>query len=251
METKIRLLLAIIFIIFFSHTLCSETKQNEQENNLEQVFTTNGISSEENEVNLNVNDNFLQDTEAPAEEKWQYLEWEEEYPEFVLNYEVVIETLEENTGKYTEINRLQTETNTPYIQVKPFLPPGNYRYKVITFNLIGIAVVESDWFEFRIVKAFLPEISNIAADVNHSSTLFLDEINNGIFNITGKNLFKEPKNGNEISYTTYALKNLKKKNTEPLIPQILELDDKNRRLKIQFNMKDLDVGTYNFIATDA
>ena len=68
METKIRLLLAIIFIIFFSHTLCSETKQNEQENNLEQVFTTNGISSEENEVNLNVNDNFLQDTEAPAEE---------------------------------------------------------------------------------------------------------------------------------------------------------------------------------------
>ena len=46
-------------------------------------------------------------------------------------------------------------------------------------------------------------------------------------------------------------KNLKKKNTEPLIPQILELDDKNRRLKIQFNMKDLDVGTYNFIATDA
>ena len=97
----------------------------------------------------------------------------------------------------------------------------------------------------------MPEISNIAADVNHSSTLFLDEINNGIFNITGKNLFKEPKNGNEISYTTYALKNLKKKNTEPLIPQILELDDKNRRLKIQFNMKDLDVGTYNFIATDA
>ena len=48
METKIRLLLAIIFIIFFSHTLCSETKQNEQENNLEQVFTTNGISSEGN-----------------------------------------------------------------------------------------------------------------------------------------------------------------------------------------------------------
>ena len=251
METKIRLLLAIIFIIFFSHALCSETKLDELENDLNQVLTENKISYEEDELNLDIDENSLEEKEESAEEKWQYLEWEEEYPEFVLNYEVVIEALEENAGKYTEINRLKTETNTTYIQVKPFLPPGNYRYKVITFNLIGIAVVESDWFEFRIVKAFLPEISNIAADVNHSSTLFLDEINNGIFNITGKNLFKEPKNGNEISYTTYALKNLKKKNTEPLIPQILELDDKNRRLKIQFNMKDLDVGTYNFIATDA
>ena len=112
-------------------------------------------------------------------------------------------------------------------------------------------MVESDWFEFRIVKAFKPEISNISAEVNHSSTLFLDEINNGIFNIVGKNLFEEPNNGNEISFTTYELKNKKKKNAEPLIPKILELDDKNRRLKIQFDMDDLDVGTYIFMATDA
>ena len=224
MEIKFRLLLAIFFIILFSQKLYSEEKQDE-------------VS--------------LKDTEVSAEEKWQYLEWEEENPEFVLNYEVIIEALDETNGIYTQINRLQTETNTTYIQIKPFLPPGNYRYKVITYNLIGIAVVESDWFEFRIVKAFKPEISNISSDVNHSSTLFLDEMNNGIFNITGKNLFGEQKKGKEISFTTYELKNQKKKNIEPLIPQILELDDKNRRLKVQFDMNDLDVGTYTFIATDA
>ena len=247
-----RLFLAILFLFFFSHTLYSEAKQNDLENNQEQVFTTsNDIAYEENEVTLNIEENSLQNTEESAEERWQYLEWEEEDPEFVLNYEVVIEVLEKESGIYTEINRLQTETNNTYIQVKPFLPPGNYRYKVITYNLIGIAVVESDWFEFRIVKAFKPEISNISAEVNHSSTLFLDEINNGIFNIVGKNLFEEPNNGNEISFTTYELKNKKKKNAEPLIPKILELDDKNRRLKIQFDMDDLDVGTYIFMATDA
>ena len=252
MVIKMRLFLAILFLFFFSHTLYSEAKQNDLENNQEQVFTTsNDIAYEENEVTLNIEENSLQNTEESAEEKWQYLEWEEEDPEFVLNYEVVIEVLEKESGIYTEINRLQTETNNTYIQVKPFLPPGNYRYKVITYNLIGIAVVESDWFEFRIVKAFKPEISNISAEVNHSSTLFLDEINNGIFNIVGKNLFEEPNNGNEISFTTYELKNKKKKNAEPLIPKILELDDKNRRLKIQFDMDDLDVGTYIFMATDA
>ena len=252
MVIKMRLFLAILFLFFFSHTLYSEAKQNDLENNQEQVFTTsNDIAYEENEVTLNIEENSLQNTEESAEERWQYLEWEEEDPEFVLNYEVVIEVLEKESGIYTEINRLQTETNNTYIQVKPFLPPGNYRYKVITYNLIGIAVVESDWFEFRIVKAFKPEISNISAEVNHSSTLFLDEINNGIFNIVGKNLFEEPNNGNEISFTTYELKNKKKKNAEPLIPKILELDDKNRRLKIQFDMDDLDVGTYIFMATDA
>lgn len=252
MVIKMRLFLAILFLFFFSHTLYSESKQNDLENNQEQVFTTsNDIAYEENEVTFNIEENSLQNTEESAEERWQYLEWEEEDPEFVLNYEVVIEVLEKESGIYTEINRLQTETNNTYIQVKPFLPPGNYRYKVITYNLIGIAVVESDWFEFRIVKAFKPEISNISAEVNHSSTLFLDEINNGIFNIVGKNLFEEPNNGNEISFTTYELKNKKKKNAEPLIPKILELDDKNRRLKIQFDMDDLDVGTYIFMATDA
>ena len=213
MVIKMRLFLAILFLFFFSHTLYSESKQNDLENNQEQVFTTsNDIAYEENEVTFNIEENSLQNTEESAEEKWQYLEWEEEDPEFVLNYEVVIEVLEKESGIYTEINRLQTETNNTYIQVKPFLPPGNYRYKVITYNLIGIAVVESDWFEFRIVKAFKPEISNISAEVNHSSTLFLDEINNGIFNIVGKNLFEEPNNGNEISFTTYELKNKKKKN---------------------------------------
>ena len=94
METKIRLLLAIIFIIFFSHILCSETKQNEQEKNLNQVLTANKISSEEDELKLDIDENSLEEKEESAEEKWQYLEWEEEYPEFVLNYEVVIETLD-------------------------------------------------------------------------------------------------------------------------------------------------------------
>ena len=265
MAIKTRLLLAMLLIICFSHSLYAKSrKKTDAENGLKQISSeTNNLPDKaagnapvaESRESLETDENSLQDAEESAEksaeEKWQYLEWEEENPEFVLNYEVVIEALEEKKGTYTEINRLQTETNTTYIQVKPLLPPGNYRYKVITYNLIGIAEVESDWFEFRIFKAFQPEISNISATVNHSSTLFLEEINNGIFNITGKNLFEEPQSKTDISFTTYALERQKKKNAIPLVPQILEYDDKNRHLKVQFNMKELDVGTYNFIAMDA
>ena len=219
MAIKTRLLLAMLLIICFSHSLYAKSrKKTDAENGLKQISSaTNNLPDKaagnapvaESRESLETDENSLQDAEESAEksaeEKWQYLEWEEENPEFVLNYEVVIEALEEKKGTYTEINRLQTETNTTYIQVKPLLPPGNYRYKVITYNLIGIAEVESDWFEFRIFKAFQPEISNISATVNHSSTLFLEEINNGIFNITGKNLFEEPQSKTDISFTTDAL----------------------------------------------
>lgn len=86
--------------------------------------------------------------------------------------------------------------------------------------------------------------------MNRTGTLFLEEINDGIFNIFGKNLFALPESDSDISFTDYVLLNSKKKNAEPIIPEILE-NEKNRRLKIQFDLKKLDVGKYNFIATDA
>lgn len=192
----------------------------------------------------------LQESEISAQEQWQYLEWEEENPEYVLHYEVVIEVFSEKKGTFEELNRIMTEDNSNRVQVNPLLSPGVYRYKVISYNLVDVPEVESSWFEFKIYKAFQPEINDIKSNVNRTGTLFLEEINDGIFNIFGKNLFALPESDSDISFTDYVLLNSKKKNAEPIIPEILE-NEKNRRLKIQFDLKKLDVGKYNFIATDA
>ena len=197
-----------------------------------------------------IEDDGLQESEISAQEQWQYLEWEEENPEYVLHYEVVIESFSEKAGTFEEIRRIMTEDNSSKVQVNPLLAPGVYRYKVISYNLIDVPEVESSWFEFKIYKAFQPEINDIKSNVNRTGTLFLEEINDGIFNIFGKNLFALPESDSDISFTNYMLLTLKKKNAEPIIPEILE-NDKNRRLKIQFDLKKLDVGKYNFIATDA
>lgn len=197
-----------------------------------------------------IEDDGLQESEISAQEQWQYLEWEEENPEYVLHYEVVIEVFSEKKGTFEELNRIMTEDNSNRVQVNPLLSPGVYRYKVISYNLIDVPEVESSWFEFKIYKAFQPEINDIKSNVNRTGTLFLEEINDGIFNIFGKNLFALPESDSDISFTDYVLLNSKKKNAEPIIPEILE-NEKNRRLKIQFDLKKLDVGKYNLIATDA
>lgn len=191
-----------------------------------------------------------EESELSAQEKWQYLEWEEENPEYVLHYEVVIEGFSEKTKSFEEIGRIMTEDNSSKVQVNPLLSPGVYRYKVVSYNLVDVPEVESNWFEFKIYKAYQPEVTDIKSAANRTGTLFLEEINDGIFNISGKNLFALPESETEISFTEYALLNSKKKNAEPIIPEILE-NEKNRRLKVYFDLKKLDVGKYNFVATDA
>lgn len=191
-----------------------------------------------------------EETELSAQEQWQYLEWEEENPEYVLRYEVVIEIFSEKTKSFEEIRRIMTEDNSSKVQVNPLLSPGVYRYKVVSYNLVDVPEVESNWFEFKIYKAYQPEIADIKSAANRTGTLFLEEINDGIFNISGKNLFSIPQSETEISFTQYALLNSRKKNADPVIPEILE-NEKNRHLKVYFDLKKLDVGKYNFIATDA
>ena len=182
---------------------------------------------------------------------WQYLEWEEEYPEYVLKYEIAIEEKKDEKSDWTEINRLYTEDNTTRVQINPLLGPGLYRYKVITYDLIGIPEIESDWFEFNIYRAYVPQVRSVEAAVSHSSTIYLDEVNDGIFTVNGRNLFELQENLTDTSFTSYSVINAKKNVAADITPNILEFSDNNRRLKIQFDMNELDTGSYYFSATDA
>ena len=189
--------------------------------------------------------------EFSVEEKWQILEWYEENPEFVSYYEVLIEKYDEKSETYTEINKLKTEENSTSIKVEPQLQPGMYRFKVITYDLIGFGTVESDWETFSIYKAYRPQINDISSKVNGSSTLYLEEVNDGIFSVSGRNLFDTSKNEKDIRFTKYFVVNQNDKKQNILVPEILNVEKNNRKIEIQMNMKDLDVGVYDFFAEDA
>lgn len=189
--------------------------------------------------------------EFSVEEKWQLLEWYEENPEFVSYYEVLIEKYDEKSETYTEINKLKTEDNSTSIKVEPQLQPGMYRFKVITYDLIGFGTVESDWETFSIYKAYRPQINDISSKVNGSSTLYLEEVNDGIFSVSGRYLFETSKNEKDIQFTKYFVVNQNDKKQNILVPEILNVEKNNRKIEFQMNMKDLDVGVYDFFAEDA
>ena len=234
--------LLVFCILFFSMPICfAQNQEDFVEKNY--VAETVDLESENEEI---------EDVEeTPVEDKWQQLEWEEENPDFVQYYEVIIQKYDEEFVAYSESNRLKTEDNSSYIRIQPLLSPGNYRFKVITYDLIGLPSVESEWKTFSIYKAFKPQINDISSKVNGSSTLYLEEMNDGIFSVSGRNLFEIPENEKDIQFTKYYVVNQNDKKQNILVPEILNVENNNRKIEFQLNMKDLDVGVYDFVAEDA
>ena len=233
----------LISLLLFGSAFAKSKKKSKS--GFKSAAPTTAASTEDGEVSEE------EVTDDDPDASWQYLEWIEDFPEYVQKYEVVIEEKKDDNSDWNEINRLFTEDNTTRVQIQPLLTPGLYRYKVITYDLIGIPEIESDWFEFNIYRAYVPQVRSVEANVSHSSTIYLDEINDGLFTVTGRNLFELQEGPTDVSFTIYETINAKKKNPEPIIPQILEFSDNNRKLKVQFNMDELDTGTYYFAARDA
>jgi len=192
------------------------------------------------------------DSQAKArpEDSWQMLSWIEDDPDAVLKYEVVIE--EEFSGGYRPAVTLQTQDNTTRMQITPLLEPGYYRFKVITYDLINRPAKVSEWKRFRVYAAHQPEIRDVSSKANNSSTIYLEEYNDGIFTIDGRNLFSTDKSNRSLEFTDYILVpeggDIDK---DGIVPEILETDKKNRSVTLKFELKDLDTGDYHVVAKDA
>ena len=241
MVIRKRLLCALLVLAVACSTVSAKSKKKSK----------NGLQTSATEVNADKEKTDDEIEEGNAEDAWQYLEWEEDYPEYVQKYEIVIEEKKDEKTDWKEINHLFTEDNTTRVQINPLLGPGLYRYKVITYDLIGIPEIESDWFEFNIYRAYMPQVRSVEAAVSHSSTIYLDEVNDGIFTVTGRNLFELQEGLTDTSFTSYRILNARRNTEAPITPVITEFSDNNRRLRVQFDMNELDTGTYYFAATDA
>lgn len=189
--------------------------------------------------------------EKTEEIVWQILEWEEENSSVVLRYDIQIEKYNAKKDSYFPLLLLKTEDNRTSIKIEHQLESGIYRYKIISYDLLGFGTVESAWFDLVIYKAYEPEIKSISSNVNYSSTIYLEEYNDGVFNISGKNLFNIPTTGKEVSFTNYYLKKKNKNTFEVLIPIVVEVSSNNRNLVIKIDPEKMDTGVYHLIAKDA
>lgn len=198
-----------------------------------------------------------QEEKKDVSDEWQILEWDNSANDYVLKYQINIEEFNYKKNVYKSVRVLETESNTCRIKIDPMLPPGFYRYNVAAYNLIGNLEEPSEWIDFTIYVAHQPEISDVSVNVNKSSTIYYEEVNDGLVTIEGKNLFdkqafvENSKDIESIKFTEYFLEN--QKDSENSIP--LEFTDhdskKNSSALFLIDYENIDVGTYYFVARDA
>lgn len=186
--------------------------------------------------------------EGAPEQNWQVLEWEDENSRLALRYDIMIQQ-RDRRGNYFDLVTLKTTDNTTQVKIEPPLPPGVYRYRIVSYNLFGVAKAQSDWEDFSIFKAYKPRVSDTTVNVNLSSNIYLDYKNDGIITFGGRNLFLPPEAPDDISFSNYVLRSSNGKSIKPL--EILEHSDNDRKIQFKFDMNDLDVGKYSLAVTDA
>lgn len=140
--------------------------------------------------------------------------------------------VEQKTGEDLYVPVFGDKTENNFIELN--LPPGWYRYKIAVYNLLRKLETESDWIAFEVIKAVQPELSNVTP-----KTIYLEEKNDGIYDIDGKNLLE----GAEF------ILHIPGKKTR-LTGTVVSSDERGRNAKIQFNLKELDVGRYTFKVTN-
>jgi len=80
---------------------------------------------------------------------------------YSLHCEVIIEKEEE--GEYTDYLREFTTSN--YLELS--MPPGDYRFRVIPYDILGKQGTETQWESFKVFKAVKPELYQSAGEIDY------------------------------------------------------------------------------------
>lgn len=159
----------------------------------------------------------------------QRLFWEAS--DYVLKYNVVVEKLNPEDSSWVEV--VNQETKDSFIEVS--LKVGNYHYKVISYNFLGKIEEQTEWIDFEIIKAIQPEINSASP-----SNIWLEERNDGLFKIGGKDLFDKTifqlRGTGLLKYT--------------ITGSIVKIAENGKSAEIQFPVEALDTGVYQFTVTN-
>jgi hypothetical protein len=74
---------------------------------------------------------------------------------------------------------------TSEVELHVKLAPGDYRYKIVTYNLLGKPEAETDWLPYSVIKAELPRIAEA-----RPATIYMDALD-GRITISGEKLLPE------------------------------------------------------------
>ena len=111
---------------------------------------------------------------------YQRLTWEE--AQYAVSYHVILERKRDNMDTYMEV--LRRNVNVPYLDIS--VPFGEYRYRVLSFNILGLLDSQSDWEYFIVLQALQPSITDFTPNA-----FYFDRLTPRIIILTGENLLPD------------------------------------------------------------
>ena len=162
---------------------------------------------------------------------YQRLKWEE--GEYAVSYQIILERKRENLDVFTEVMRKNVAESFVDISV----PAGEYRFRVMSFNILGLVDSQSDWEYFTVIQAHKPSIVDYSP-----SAFYFDRLTPRIIVLMGENLLPE----SEIYLES---KTVVDESAKPLIlkPSEIYRNELGENARLVFNEEDLLAGKYDII----
>lgn len=169
MATRLSRALALIaFTITF--TLASVAALSGQETDTESGTTTGTETASQTD--------YWYETVEGAVVFTQSLKWDP--VPYCPYYDVTIEKSGKN-GTWASVHETRVET----AELKVRLQPGEYRYRLVVYDVLGRVSLTSEWFPFTVIRALQPKVSSVSP-----GTIFFEEENSDVFSIDGANLLE-------------------------------------------------------------
>ncbi len=152
----------------------------------------------------------------------QAIKWEE--VRYCPYYDVTIQRL----GKKDTWSTVREDrVTTPQIEVR--LAPGEYRYRLVVYDVLERPALTSEWFPFTVIRALQPKIDDVSPDA-----VYFEEDNSDFFTVEGDNL---------LAASTVTFVSTDEGNREYTLT-IVESDPDGETLRVTFPIDSIDTGSY-------
>lgn len=234
MVNKLRCL-ALCLIIVFSNITWAQSAQDEtfyegdQDDRYFEAYT-GGSDSDQNSEAFRMNDSGYRLVNTDKGLQFiQRLVWEDAGT--VDHYSITIQELDSRTKKYVTVEEQDSVTNFTEVS----LAAGTYRYKIIIYNVLGRAEIETEWAEFTIEVAYEPRISDTTP-----GAFYMEEEPDGNMTISGRNI----RNNARIELRREGKKGGGYKADK------IEISSRGNKANLHFNLDTIVPGKYSIVVTN-
>jgi len=162
---------------------------------------------------------------------FQTLTWEK--AQYAVSYHVILERKRDTLDVYTEVLRRNITENSLDISV----PFGEYRFRVLSFNILGLLDSESEWEYFIVIQALQPSVVEFSP-----SAFYFDRLTPRIITLSGENILLDAEIYLE-SLTSFD------ETGEPIIIRPVEIhrNELGENARLIFDEEELILGMYAIV----